>query len=294
MTLKSMTGFARATGFSAPYRWAWEVKAVNAKGLDLRLRLPPGFDAMEAEARARVTAHLSRGTLYLTLTATRDTTTPDIRINEKALANLVSALERVPLGSLRPASLDGLLSVKGMVEVAEVVDDEGALAAAHVHILAGLETALLGLVDMRVREGTSLAAVLRARMDSIAHLTQAAETHPGRQVDAIRAKLAQTIGLLTDVSPALDPVRLHQEALLLAAKADVREELDRLKAHVAAVRELLASAQPVGRKLDFLAQELGREANTLCAKSNDAVLSSIGMDLRIEIEQFREQIQNIE
>ena len=150
------------------------------------------------------------------------------------------------------------------------------------------------MVQARRTEGAALQAVLTERTDRIAALTQAAEDCPGRKVEAVKARLAQSIALLTDASPALDPARLHQEALLMAAKADVREELDRLKTHVAAARELLASAAPAGRKLDFLAQEFAREANTLCSKSNDAALTSIGMELRVEIEQFREQVQNIE
>ena len=173
-------------------------------------------------------------------------------------------------------------------------DDESVLAGAASAALKGLEAALQELVQARRTEGAALQAVLTERTDRIAALTQAAEDCPGRKVEAEKARLAQSIALLTDASPALDPARLHQEALLMAAKADVREELDRLKTHVAAARELLASAAPAGRKLDFLAQEFAREANTLCSKSNDAALTSIGMELRVEIEQFREQVQNIE
>lgn len=294
MALKSMTGFARAAGHCAPWRWAWEVKAVNAKGLDLRLRAPPGFDAIEAEARARISKRLARGACYATLTLQRDAVATQARINEDLLRTLVEALPRVPAGGLRPASLDGLLGVRGVVEVTENVDDEAATAALAAACLAGLEAALDQLLDMRGAEGAALEAVLRLRVETIARLTQEAEDAPGRKAEAVRARLRQSIETLAGASPALDPARLHQEALLLAAKADVREELDRLKAHVAAARDLLASDQAVGRRLDFLAQEFSREANTLCAKSNDPALTRIGMDLRVEIEQFREQVQNIE
>jgi uncharacterized protein (TIGR00255 family) len=295
MSLKSMTGFARTSGHRPPWAWAWEIKAVNAKGLDVRLRLPPGLDRIEAEARAKLTGGLARGTVYATLTAQREATTPQVRINTEILGALVEAVANMPSNpNMRLASLDGLLGVRGVVEVTDAADDETILAEAAAAALKGLEAALKDLVQARQTEGAALQAVLSARVERIAALTQSAEDCPGRRVEAVKARLAQAIALLTDASPALDPARLHQEALLMAAKADVREELDRLKTHVAAARELLASHAPAGRKLDFLAQEFAREANTLCSKSNDAALTSIGMDLRVEIEQFREQVQNIE
>ena len=296
MSLKSMTGFARTSGHAAPWSWSWELKAVNAKGLDARLRIPQGFDRIEAEARSRLTQRLARGTCYATLTMQRDSATPEIRVNETALRALVDAVGRVSLEgtSVRAPSLDALLNVRGIVEVAEASDDDAVITRVCAELLNGLDAALGQLVDMRAREGTNLHAVLSQRIDRITALTQAAEDCPGRKAEAVRARLAQSVAALTDASPALDPARLHQEAILIAAKADIREELDRLKSHVTAARELLASGVPVGRKLDFLAQEFGREANTLCAKSNDATLTSLGMDLRVEIEQFREQVQNIE
>ena len=290
-----MTGFARTSGHRPPWGWAWEIKAVNAKGLDVRLRLPPGFDRIEAEARAKLTGGLARGTVYATLTAQREATTPQVRINTEILSALAEAVGNMPSNpNMRLASLDGLLGVRGVVEVTDAVDDESVLAEAAAAALGGLEGALKDLVQARKTEGAALQAVLSARVERIASLTQSAEDCPGRKVEAVKARLAQAIALLTDTSPALDPARLHQEALLMAAKADVREELDRLKTHVTAARALLASDAPAGRKLDFLAQEFAREANTLCSKSNDAALTSIGMELRVEIEQFREQVQNIE
>ena len=295
MSLKSMTGFARTAGHHAQWRWTWEVKAVNAKGLDLRVRVPQGFDLVEPEARARLTKRLARGTCYATLALNRDAPAAQVRLNEALINTLIETLARLPTGShLRPASLDGLLAVRGVVEVSESTDDEAALAAAASAVLTGLDEAMDRLVEARATEGAALQAVLVSRVDAIDTLTHAAEDTPGRKPEAIRARLQQSIDMLAGSSLALDPARLHQEALVLAAKADVREELDRLRTHVAAARNLLASDQPVGRRLDFLAQEFGREANTLCAKSNDPVLTQIGMDLRVEIEQFREQVQNIE
>jgi uncharacterized protein (TIGR00255 family) len=295
MALKSMTGFARTAGLHAQWRWTWEVKAVNAKGLDVRVRVPPGFDLVEPEARARLSKRLGRGTCYATLALNRDAPATQVRINEPLIRTLIETLSRLPAdGNLRPASLDGLLGVRGVVEVTETIDDEAALAAAAAAVLKGLDEALDLLVSARSVEGGALEVVLVSRIDAIDRLTQAAEDTPGRKAEAIRARLQASIEALAGSALALDPARLHQEALMLAAKADVREELDRLKTHIEAARELLASDQPVGRRLDFLAQEFGREANTLCAKSNDPVLTRIGMELRVEIEQFREQVQNIE
>ena len=293
--LASMTGFARATGADAPYRWAWEVKTVNAKGLDLRLRLPSGFDAIEAPARAKLGAALARGTCYATLSIQRDAAPPAVRINREVLAALVAALNATPRqAGIGPATLDGLLAVRGVVEVVEAGEDEAALATAQAGALRGLDQALAALVAMRRAEGALLQALLAERLSEIARLTEAADAAPARMPEAIRARLQQTVALLAGGPNALDPQRLHQEAVLLAAKADVREELDRLHAHVKAARALIAEGGAVGRRLDFLAQEFAREANTLCAKSNDASLTGIGLDLKTQVEQFREQVQNVE
>lgn len=295
MTLNSMTGFARAAGSHASWRWAWELKSVNARGLDLRLRAPPGFDAVESEARKRLAALLSRGAVYANLTAQRETAASQVRINEAALEALLQVVARLPAREqLRPASLDGLLNIRGVVEITEAVEDETTLAAIGAAMLQSLDSAAASLVRARSEEGAALEAVLREKLDAIAALTARAEASPGRQAPAIRARLEKSLADIAGASPALDPVRLHQEALLLAGKADIREELDRLVAHVAAARELLADTGAVGRRLDFLAQELAREANTLCSKSNDADLTATGMELRVLIEQFREQVQNIE
>jgi uncharacterized protein (TIGR00255 family) len=294
MVIASMTGFSRVAGASGVYRWAWELKSVNAKGLDVRLKTPPHFDAVEMEARGRIARKLSRGTVYATLAAQRDAAVPDARVNLPLLRQLVAAVAAVELsGAIAPASLDGLLADRGVVEIGDAPEVETEISAARAAVLEGLDAALEELLAMRWSEGGALGAVLIARLDKIAALTQAAETCPARKPEAIKARLAQSIAVLAG-SANFDQNRLHQEALLLAAKADIREELDRLAAHAAAVRDLLAAGGPIGRRLDFLAQELAREANTLCAKSNDASLTAIGLELRVEIEQFREQIQNIE
>ncbi len=295
MTLKSMTGFARASGHSAPWRWAWELKSVNSKGLDLRLRAPAPFDRIEIEARARLSAKFTRGAIQASLSVQRDELAPEVRVNENVLRLLVEAISRVPPNpAIGPASLDGLLGVRGVLDIREASDDEATLAGVSADILAGLDAAAIDMAAFREREGAALGAVLAQRLDRIAALVNDAETCAGRKPEAVKARLAQMLATLGEASRNLDPHRLHQEAVLMAAKADIREELDRLVAHVAAARDLLGSGAPAGRKLDFLAQEFGREANTLCSKSNDVNLTQTGMELRVEIEQFREQVQNIE
>jgi len=294
MTLASMTGFARAAGSAGPWRLTWELKAVNAKGLDARLRLSPPFDAIEPDARAKLVQKLTRGTIQAGFTAQRETTTPEVRVNQDLLRKLMTAIAAIPLPEMiSPATLDGLLSVRGVVEISDAAENEAEILAARASALELLDTALESLVTMRRSEGAVLATVLSARLETIAVLTQAADLSPARKPEAIQARLAQSLAMLAGNSN-FDQNRLHQEALMLAAKADIREELDRLGAHTTAARDLLTNGGAVGRRLDFLAQELSREANTLCAKSNDASLTALGLELRVEIEQFREQVQNIE
>jgi uncharacterized protein (TIGR00255 family) len=295
MTVSSMTGFARRQEHCGAWRYAWEIKTVNSKGLDLRLRTPPNFDALEVKARALIAGRLARGTCFANLSAKRDDAAGVARINRPALDALLQALDDAPLrGNLRPASLDGLLAVRGIVEVIEPEDDEAQRAALEEKILATLSQTLDALVASRESEGLALAGVLNARLDKIAALAAQAEQSPARTPEAIRARLAQQVAALLGNASGLDPQRLHQEAVMLAVKADIREELDRLAAHVAGAGALLAAGGPIGRKLDFLAQELSRESNTLCAKSNDPTLTAIGLELKIEVEQWREQVQNIE
>ena len=294
MTLASMTGFARAAGSAGPWRLTWELKAVNAKGLDARLRLAPPFDAIEPDARAKLVQKLTRGTIQAGFTAQREITTPEVRVNQDLLRKLMTAIAAIPLPEMiSPATLDGLLSVRGVVEISDAAENEAEILAARASALELLDTALESLVTMRRSEGAVLATVLSARLETIAVLTQAADLSPARKPEAIQARLAQSLAMLAGNSN-FDQNRLHQEALMLAAKADIREELDRLSAHTTAARDLLTNGGAVGRRLDFLAQELSREANTLCAKSNDASLTALGLELRVEIEQFREQVQNIE
>ena len=290
-----MTGFARSDGLLSGARWAWELRSVNGKGLDIRLRLPPGHDGVEPRARELFAARLSRGNLQATLTVDADSTAQRIKINESVLDEVVRAMERIG-GRLQvqPPTLDGILSIRGVVEVADAEPDEAARAAFDDAVLTGLDAALSGLIAMRAREGTALGNVLTLRIDEIERLVREAEESPARAPETIRERLAEQIALLLDAAPALDPDRLHQEAVLLAAKADIREEIDRLNAHIAAARTLLSEGGPVGRRLDFLAQEFNREVNTLCAKSNDRALTATGLAMKAVVDQLREQIQNLE
>jgi uncharacterized protein (TIGR00255 family) len=295
MAVKSMTGFARAAGSNGEWRWAFEIKTVNAKGLDLRLRMPAPFDRVEAEARSRLGKALARGTCFATLTAQREGAATTARIDQAALGTIADiARTAAEKAGLAPPTMDGLLAVRGVVEVVEAADEEAQFNAACEGALASLEEALAALDAMRRTEGEALAAVLRERLDAIEALTLAADANPARRPEAVRARLAESVAALMDSSRGFDENRLHQEAILIAAKADIREELDRLKTHVAAARALLDQGGPIGRRLDFLAQEFGREANTLSAKANDVSLTAQGLELRAQIEQFREQVQNIE
>ena len=295
MAVSSMTGFARAAGSSGGWRWAFEIKSVNAKGLDLRLRMPPPFDRVEADARARLAKALARGTCFATLTAQREGAAITVRIDQAALGTIAAiARSAAEKEGLAPPTMDGLIALRGVVETVEAADDEAQVNAACAGALASLEDALAALGSMRRTEGKALAAVLRQQLDSIEVLTLAADANPARRPEAVRARLAENVAALMDSSRGFDENRLHQEAILIAAKVDIREELDRLKTHIVAARSLLDQGGPIGRRLDFLAQEFGREANTLSAMANDVTLTAQGLELRAQIEQFREQVQNIE
>jgi len=295
MALSSMTGFARGQGAAGPCAWNWEIKSVNAKGLDLRFRLPPGWDAVEVPARARAVEKLSRGSIYANLTVDRKGVQPTAKINEPVLGAILSTLKSLS-GKVEaaPASLDGILSLRGVIEIAEEDEREEDHRAAEVAIITGFERALSAMVDMRRAEGSTLGQLLTTRLDEIATLTDRAERAPGRKPEAIRSRLAEQVAVLLSASERFDSDRLHQEAILLAAKADIREELDRLSSHVTQAKKLLVNGGAIGRKLDFLAQELHRESNTLTAKANDVELTNIGLELKSVVEQFREQVQNLE
>ena len=295
MPLRSMTGFARGQGAFANVAWHWELRSVNGRSLDVRLRLPLGSEPLEQAARDLCAKRLARGNVTAALNMTRSGGGTVIRLNEATLLQLNAAAKRArELCDARPVSLDGLLAMRGVLEVADVTETEAEEAARGKAVLGSLADTLEALTADRSREGERLSRVFASQIDEIEALTLAAERSPQRTPQRIQARLTEQVQRLFGSSPQLDLDRLHQEAMLLAVKADIEEELQRLKSHIAEARSLLASAEPAGRKLDFLAQEFFREANTLCSKSNDTEITKIGLALKLVIDQLREQVQNIE
>jgi uncharacterized protein (TIGR00255 family) len=295
MALSSMTGFARSHGASGPYAFEWELKSVNAKGFDLRTRLPPGWDELEAFVKKRAAEMLSRGTVYANLNVKRTSAASTVRVNEEVLASIVkvAGLLAGRIDAVAP-SIDGLLAIKGVIELGEPENNEAEDKAAKTAAAAAFDRALLDLVEMRQREGVTLGQILSQRMDEIERLAKRAEAAPGRKPEAIKSRLAEQIAALLESSDRFDPDRLNQEALLIAAKADIREELDRIASHISQAREMIRKGGPIGRRLDFLAQEFNREVNTCCSKSNDLELTNAGLEMKNVVEQFREQVQNLE
>lgn len=289
MALASMTGFARAEGAGEGCGWAWEARSVNGRGLEVRCRVPSGFDAMDAAARAAVAKRFRRGNVNLALTLARAGATARYVVNRPLLDELVAMLRDM---SVDPLRMEALFAVRGVVEPAEEQSvDIAALAPA---IAASLDAALDGLASARLAEGARLGGSLATLLDEMDTLRAAAQAAAAAQPAALRARLQAQLADIAGDLPALAPERLAQEVALLVAKADIREELDRLAAHAAAARELLAEAVAVGRRLDFLCQEFNREVNTLCSKSADIELTRIGLALKAVVEQVREQVQNIE
>ncbi|WJH39548.1 YicC family protein [Aliirhizobium terrae] len=295
MTVQSMTGFARSEGVSGRSRFVWELRSVNGKGLDVRLRLPQGLERLEADVRRLAGERLSRGNVQASLSIAQDETKMEAIVNRDALDAVMSL--RAQLGDAidpAPLRLDTLLSIRGLVDIREQQDDEEAVAARDAAVLASLDAALSNLKRMREAEGAALKSALEAHLARIAELTRVIEADPSRSPDEIARKLSVQLDQLLQEKSGFDRDRLYSEAALLATRADLREEIDRLKAHVAAVGELLDKGGPVGRKLDFLAQEFNRESNTICSKSNSSAVTAAGIELKVVIDQFREQVQNLE
>jgi len=290
-----MTGFARADGHEEGLSWVWELKSVNGKALDLRFRLPPGFESLELPLRAGLAQKLKRGAVSVTLNLARGGASSGLRVNREALAQVTAlAQELVAQGKAAPPRADGLLALRGVIESGEEAEDEGRRSSRQQTLLRSFESALAQLATMRMAEGTRLIPVLQERLAEIARLVAAAEDNASVQPQALKARLAEMVAELLGATPMLTPERLAQEAALIVAKADIREELDRLAAHIIAAQELLAEGGPIGRRFDFLCQEFNREANTLCSKSADVALTRNGLALKAAIEQLREQVQNLE
>jgi uncharacterized protein (TIGR00255 family) len=296
MTLQSMTGFARAAADHGGVAIVWEIKSVNGKNVELRLRLPPGFERLEPAVRQAVQKRFSRGNFQAALAIGRPGgLAAQPVVNEAFLKDVAGLAQRLQEQyGFAAASADGLLSLRGVLDVPETAESEEVRAALDAALLAALDEALAGLETARRAEGEALRGLLVGHIDAVEALALKAEADPSRDPAVIREKLAEQVRLLLDASAALDESRLHMEAAFLATKADIREEIDRLKTHVASARALLAAGGAIGRKLDFLAQEFNRESNTLCSKSNAATVTAIGLELKAVVDQFREQVQNLE
>lgn len=293
MSLSGMTGFARIEGALGDWSWAVEARSVNGRNLETRFRGPPGFDALDRAARDGSQARFQRGQVNVGVQARRGETSAPVRVNQELLDRYVElARAQVAASVAQPPTADGLLSLRGVLEAAEDEDDAERRAAVEAAMAADIGRALDELKTARMAEGAALSPVLNGAVDRIAALVAQAETQATAQTDAIRERFTRRLKeLMGDISGLEE--RVVQEAAVLAVKADVREELDRLAAHIAAARTLLGAAG-TGRRLDFLAQEFMREANTLCSKSATNDLTAVGLDLKATVEQFREQIQNVE
>ncbi len=293
--LSSMTGFARSEGATDGLAWAWELRSVNGRGLDLRFRLPPGFDAMEPALREAAGKRLKRGNVTANLTVKREEQarlTPDPAALEQVLTLAMHLAARIP-GSPAPRA-ESLLALPGVLRPATAVEDEAVVRAQTEHLHAGFAAALDALVAARRGEGARLGTTLAGQLRELAALRTAAAAEAADQPALQRSRMMDAVQALLGEMPALPAERIAQEVALLAAKSDVREELDRLEAHLHAAHALLDEGENIGRRFDFLVQEFNREANTLCSKSASVARTATGLKLKAAIEQLREQVQNID
>lgn len=295
MTLQSMTGFARTQGQFEETSWVWELRSVNGKGLDLRLRIPSGFEALEVKSRKLLTTYFTRGNVQISLSVTQSYSASLPYINQEAVSTLLEAAKELQqrVGGDLPSAAE-LMAMRGVVELQEKQLNDEEKDTLHLAILESLKEAAEALLSMRQGEGRAIAEVLRQQVEKIEQLHRQIEANDARSPEAIKQQLQTQIDKIVENNAEFDDQRLYQEVAILAAKADLQEELDRLVVHVKAAQDLLRSDGPVGRRLDFLAQEFNRECNTICSKSNSAEVTSIGLDMKLIIDQFREQLQNME
>jgi uncharacterized protein (TIGR00255 family) len=294
MALSSMTGFARTSFEVDGAKFSWELKSVNARGLEIRLRLPNGLDHLEADIRARIRDAIARGSCFFTLAREAEGEHSTLVLNEEALALVVAAARRLAaVEGIAMPTADGLLAIPGVLRDGSAALDSAAAERRDAAVLAELGTAIDALKRTRLEEGARLAAVLGDQIERIERMVEEAESLSAEAPDALKARIRDQVALLTADASSLNPDRLHQEAVIAATRADVREELDRLRSHITGARGLIGSGDAVGRRLEFLAQEFNREANTLCSKAFDRRLTAIGMELKAVIDQLREQVQNL-
>ena len=291
--LNSMTGFGRAEGDIDGLRWVWEIRSVNGKGLDVRLRLPTGFDRLDGPVRARMKARFARGNATINLQVDRAASDQRLEINQGLLDQVLQLATKLEEAGAERPRLDALLAVRGVVETVDdqLGDIDDTIEDA---LMAGFDAAVDALAAARAEEGARVAALLSGQVSDIAAKVAEARASAATQPTALCERLEKQVAEVLAASPPLPEDRLVQEVALLAVKADVREELDRLDAHIEQAHDLLAAGEPVGRRLDFLCQEFNREANTLCSKSTDVGLTRIGLALKASVDQLREQVQNVE
>ena len=295
MPIASMTGFGHADGEYEAFRWIWELRSVNGRGLDVRVRMPTDLSTLESAIREKTAQKFKRGNIQISLQLSRNAGETQIRINQEALRQVLSVLAEIEnQAGLAPSTASGILNIRGVVEQVELHETEEAREKRHNAVQKSFEIALADLFASRAAEGSRLHAVVSGQVDEISRLTGAAAARASNAVSLLRQRLSEQLAVILGNSSSLSEERLAQEVALLATRADIREEIDRLNAHVENAQGLLKEIGPVGRKLDFLIQEFNREANTLCSKSPDTELTRIGLDLKVQIEQLREQIQNIE
>lgn len=300
--LISMTGYGRAHGArgegGASLSWTWEVKSVNGRALDIRFRLPQGYEALEIPARAQVAAIIKRGSVNIALALRQDHAAAEYRLNEAVFERLLlMTRDLARRHDMPPPSIDRLLAFKGVLEAVEPESNQGDDEAGRQKaLLSSLGEALSALQSSRAAEGQKIAEALTIHIQSVQALTSEADSLEALRPEAARARLAAQMAVILEGQSSVSPERLAQELAVLAVRGDVREELDRLKGHIQDAFDILRAGDPngAGRRLDFLAQELNREANTLCSKASDAALTRVGLALKLQIDRFREQLQNLE
>lgn len=295
MTLSSMTGFGRAEGHFETYSWTWEIRSVNGKTLDIRVRIPSGLDAMDQHIKNTLKNHIARGNVNVSLQLQKESSDPALNINEDALNQLVNAAkEAAKKHDLPMPSIDRLLSIRDVVAISDMPEDDETIDARDGALKTSFLTAVESFKDSRNQEGEATFGMLSNILDEFEKLLEEAEKVAATQPHEIKKRFEEKVGALIDNIQGFEQERVTQEVVILATKADVKEETDRLRAHISSARTLLRKSGPVGRKLEFLSQEFNRETNTLCSKSSDITLTNIGLSLKAAIDQFREQILNVE
>lgn len=294
MAVCSMTGYASSDGVCSNVAWMWELRAVNGKGLDVRMRIPSGFEGLEQKMRSKCADVLTRGNLQISLTAKEQGAATELVVNKSALDSVIKISKDLEAKGFDKPSTDGILGIRGVLEERHVERSQDEQSALLTAIEQGFITALDGLIVARKAEGKALADVLQSQVSQVSQLVQKVIADPSRSQDAIKERLQNQVQNLIDSNSKFDEERLYVEAAILATKADLQEEIDRLLAHIVSANSLIDGGGPIGRRLDFLAQEFNRECNTICSKSNAANVTAIGLELKVLVDQFREQIQNVE